>query len=362
VSPPAAAVPRPRPPEESDAPIRVAIVDDSAIARAVLARMVSAQSGLEVVAQARDAAEAVQMLAEIGADIILLDVEMPGETGLEALPAILAAGKGARVLIVSCLCERGAEATVEALARGAADTLPKPGVESFGGRYSAGLAERIRRLARPEPAAQPVVRPAAARLRPMPDARLACLAVGASTGGLHAIGDFLRALPPRLGAPILVTQHLPELFIPFFARQIEAAAGRTVRIAKDGLILRPDEIVLAPGDGHLALARHGSRVAVELDREAAASGCMPSVDVMLGAVARLYGRSGLGVVLSGMGRDGLAGARELVDRGGAVIVQDRASSAVWGMPRAIAEAGLASAVLAPGDLARRAALRAGGGA
>jgi two-component system chemotaxis response regulator CheB len=191
----------------------------------------------------------------------------------------------------------------------------------------------------------------------MPEARLACLAVGASTGGLGAIADVLRALPPRIGVPLLVTQHLPDLFMPFFARQIEAAAGRPVRIAEDGLALRPDEVVLAPGDAHLGLVREGSRVAVALDRAPAASGCMPSVDVMLRSLALVYGRGGLGVVLSGMGRDGLAGAGELVERGGAVIVQDRVSSAVWGMPRAVAEAGLASAVLAPTDLARRIALR-----
>jgi two-component system chemotaxis response regulator CheB len=355
VSPPAAAAARPRPTEpRAAAPIRVAIVDDSAIARAVLARMVSSQPGLEVVAQARDSAEAVRVLPGAAADIILLDVEMPGETGLEALPAILAAGQGAKVLIVSCLCERGAAATVEALARGAADTLPKPGVENFGGRFSAVLAERIRHIARPEPAVAAVL---PLRLRPMPEARLGCLAVGASTGGLVAIADFLRALPPRIGVPLLVTQHLPDLFMSFFARQIEAASGRPVRIAEDGLALHPDEIVLAPGNAHLGLEREGGRIAVALDRTPVSSGCMPSVDIMLRSVALVYGGAGLGIVLSGMGRDGLAGAGELVERGGGVIVQDRVSSAVWGMPRAIAEAGLASAVLAPTDLARRAALR-----
>ena len=355
-----AAAARPRPPEErSAAPIRVAIVDDSAIARAVLGRMVSSQSGLEVVVEARDAAEAVRLLPAARAEIVLLDVEMPGESGLEALPAILAAAGGARVLIVSCLCESGAAATVEALARGAADTLPKPGVESFGGRFSTVLAERIRSLARPGERREPTVADGAFDLRAMPRGTLGCLAVGASTGGLHAIAGFLEALPSGIGAPLLVTQHLPDTFMPFFARQIEAASGRRVRIARDGMALHADEILLAPGDAHLGLARNGTQVAVALRRERAASGCMPSVDVMLADVAAVYGRGGLGVVLSGMGRDGLAGARELVGRGGAVIVQDRASSAVWGMPRAIAEAGLASAVLGPAELARRSASRAG---
>ncbi|HEY0414400.1 MAG TPA: chemotaxis protein CheB [Allosphingosinicella sp.] len=359
MSPPAAAAPRPRPfEEESVAPIRVAVVDDSAIARAVLSRMIASQPGLEVVAQAKDAEEALRVLSAVRTDVILLDVEMPGASGIEALPDIIAAGRGAKVLVVSCLCESGAEAAVAALARGAADTLPKPGVENFGGRFSAVLAERIRRLARPEPPAPPAARPPF-RLRPMPEGRLGCLAVGASTGGLHAITDYLKALPPRIGAPLLVTQHLPGLFMPFFARQIETAAGRPTRIAEDGLVLAADEVVLAPGDAHIGLEQRGSRVVVALDRAAAASGCLPSVDVMLGAVASVYGRSGLGVVMSGMGRDGLAGSGALAERGGAVIVQDRDSSAVWGMPRGIAEAGLASAVLPPAGLARRTALRLG---
>jgi len=361
VSPAVAAAARPRPPEERrSGPIRVAIVDDSAIARAVLGRMVSSQPGIEVVAEARDAAEAVRLLPAARAEIVLLDVEMPGESGLEALPAILAAAGGARVLVVSCLCERGAASSVEALARGAADTLPKPGVESFGGRFSTVLAERIRTLARPRrlPSREPGV--GAFELRPMPEGRLGCLALGASTGGLHAIAGFLAALPPRIGAPLLVTQHLPETFMPFFARQIEAASGRPVRIAGDGIDLRSDEILLAPGDAHLALVRDGARVSVALRREPAASGCMPSVDVMLASVAAVYGRGGLGIVLSGMGRDGLSGARALVERGGAVFVQDRASSAVWGMPGAIAQAGLASAVLPPPELGRRSAQRGGG--
>lgn len=358
MSPTVAAAARPRPPEESrSGPIRVAIVDDSAIARAVLGRMVSSQPGIEVVAEARDAAEAVRLLPAAKAEIVLLDVEMPGESGLEALPAILAAAGGARVLVVSCLCERGAASSVEALARGAADTLPKPGVESFGGRFSTVLAERIRTLARPQRSSSPQLRAGAIELRPMPEARLACLAVGASTGGLHAIAGFLAALPPRIGAPLLVTQHLPETFMPFFARQIEAAAGRPVRIASDGADLRPDEILLAPGNAHLALVRDGGRVTVALRREAAASGCMPSVDVMLESVATVFGRGGRGIVLSGMGRDGLSGARALVEKGGAMLVQDRESSAVWGMPGAIAMAGLASAVLAPPELGRRSAQR-----
>jgi two-component system chemotaxis response regulator CheB len=322
------------------------IVDDSQVARAVLSRMLAACPDFEIVATASDAGEALRLLPSTAVDVVLLDVEMPGESGLEALPEIVRLGRGARVLIVSSFCDGDADAAVQALAPGAAETLSKPGAEAFSGRFSEVLAERLRRMGRREAPAEPA--PAGRG-----EAKLGCLAVGASTGGLHAVTALLSALPARIGAPILITQHLPAVFVPFFARQVEAASGRTVRIAEDGLELRAEEIVLAPGDAHIRLEQRGARVLVRLDRSAAASGCVPSVDVMLDSVAATYGRAALGVMLSGMGRDGLAGSRELVARGGAMLAQDRQSCAVWGMPRVVVEAGLACAVLPPAEIAGR---------
>jgi two-component system chemotaxis response regulator CheB len=329
------------------------IVDDSQVARAVLTRMLGAFPDFEIVATAGDAAEALRLLAATPVDIVLLDVEMPGESGLQALPEIVRLGRGARVLIVSAFCDGAAAAAVGALAPGAAETLPKPGAEALNGRFSEVLADRLRRMGRsgsePE-AAAPAVRA---------DAKLGCLAVGASTGGLNAVTALLTALPARIGAPILITQHLPAVFVPFFAKQVEAASGRTTRIAEDGLELRAEEVILAPGDAHIRLEQKGARVFVRLDRSAAPIGCLPSVDVMLDAVAGTYGRSALGVMLSGMGRDGLAGSREIVARGGSMIAQDRQSCAVWGMPRVVVEAGLACAVLPPAGLAAEVAARIG---
>ncbi|HYW16359.1 MAG TPA: chemotaxis protein CheB [Allosphingosinicella sp.] len=323
------------------------IVDDSQVARAVLSRMLGAFPDFEIVATAGDASEALRLLAFTPVDIVLLDVEMPGESGLEALPEIVRQGRGARVLIVSSFCDGAADSAVGALPRGSAETLSKPGAEAFGGRFSEVLAERLRRMGRREAAP-----------RPEPSgARLGCLAVGASTGGLHAVAALLGALPARIGAPILITQHLPAAFVPFFARQVEAASGRTARIAEDGLELRPEEIVIAPGDAHIRLEQKGARVIVKLDREPAASGCIPSVDVMLDSVAAAYGASAFGIMLSGMGRDGLAGSRELVARGGTLMAQDRQSCAVWGMPKVVVEAGLACAVLPPAELAAQVAAR-----
>ena len=358
---PTAAAGAPRP---AEAPIRLMIVDDSQIARAVLSRMLSNHKDFEVVALASNAREALDTLKTLRVDIVLLDVEMPGTTGLDALPEILRLGAGARVLIVSSLAEDGAEATVKALALGAADTLPKPGAGNFGGRFSDVLAERLRRIGRASGRADATLGPpapaAALSLRPMPAARLGCLALGASTGGLHAIGEFLRALPPRIGAPILITQHLPPVFMPFFARQIEAASGRSSRVAEEDMVLQSEQILIAPGEAHLGLERVGSTVRVRLTRTAASSGCLPSVDPMLWSVSETYAQNALAVIFSGMGRDGLVGSARLVDRGGAVLAQDMRSSAVWGMPRAIAEAGLAAAVAGPAELARRVASRVEG--
>jgi two-component system chemotaxis response regulator CheB len=344
------------------------VVDDSATARAVLSRMISNHKDFEVVALAGSAEEALDALALTCVDVVLLDVEMPGTTGLDVLPEILRKGRGARVLMVSSLCEDGAEATVRALSLGAADTLPKPGTEAFGGRFSEVLADRLRRI-RPLPRPTSLSRRASLStervsgcLRNMPDTRLACLALGASTGGLHALSEFLRALPARIGAPILVTQHLPGVFMPLFTRQIETASGRPAHVAEDGQALEAEQIFVAPGDAHIGLERIGSRVQVKLSRAPASSDCMPSVDSMFWAVSEIYGKRGLGIVFSGMGRDGLVGSARIVDRGGAVFVQNQQTSAVWGMPRAVAEAGLASAMLSPVELARRVAARAEGGA
>lgn len=346
--------------------IRLMIVDDSMVARAVLTRMLEADGGFEIAAVAGTAEDAIEALGQVCVDIILLDLEMPGAGGLKSIPGILERARGAKVMIVSSLAEEGAEETVAALALGAADTLPKPGTGRFNGRFSEVLMAKLRALGRAENQEAPPVRFAAqatavaAPLRAMASDPLRLVAIGASTGGIHALSSFFQALPPRIGVPILVTQHLPAPFMSVFARQLSAAAGREAIVAEDGLRLLADRIVIAPGDAHLTVEINGGRLVARLVRNRSASGCLPSVDPMLASVGALLGPQALGIVLTGMGRDGLEGAMALIGAGGSVIVQDESSSAVWGMPRAVADAGLACAVLPPAKIARRVAARAEG--
>jgi two-component system chemotaxis response regulator CheB len=338
------------------------IVDDSMVARAVLSRMIEADPAFEIAAVASTAEDAIEALGECSVDIVLLDLEMPGAGGLKSIPRILAAGAGAKVMIVSSLAEDGAEHTVAALALGATDTMPKPGTGRFNGKFSEILVSRLKALgyaasdgAGPGYASR--AKGPQAPLRAMPADPIGIVAIGASTGGIHALGSLFNALPRRIGVPILVTQHLPMPFMPVFARQLGAIAHRSAVVAEDGMPLIADQITVAPGDAHLSLDASKEGAIVRLTHGRASSGCMPSVDPMFAAVGAIYGDKALGVVLTGMGRDGVEGASRLVSCGGSVIAQDEASCAVWGMPRAILEAGLASAILPPDKIARRIASR-----
>ncbi|HJP67656.1 MAG TPA: chemotaxis-specific protein-glutamate methyltransferase CheB [Sphingomicrobium sp.] len=335
------------------------IVDDSTVARAVLSRMVESDPAFEITGVAASAEAAIEALRECRVDIVVLDLEMPGAGGLKSIPRIIAAAAGAKVMIVSSLAEDGAEQTVAALALGAADTMPKPGTGRFNGRFSEILLGKLKALgyASVEPIPTRPKTGGAHALRTMAVDPIGVLAIGASTGGIHALGMLFGALPNRIGVPILVTQHLPIPFMSVFARQMGTIAHRETLVAEDGMVLLPDRIFLAPGDAHLTVEPNADRVVVRLLHGKSSSGCLPSVDPMLASVGAVYGRGALGVVLTGMGRDGVEGASRLVACGGSILAQDEASCAVWGMPRAILEAGLACALLPPEKIARRIASR-----
>ena len=350
-------------PETGQRRIRLLIVDDSAVARAVLSRMILQNPAFEIVDAVSSATAALARLDEIAVDVILLDIEMPGRTGISALPELIARSGGARVMIVSALAEDGAAATVEALTLGAADTLAKPGRGSFGGKFAEILCDRLLRLGRSSPAqAAPRQRAEGGHVQPAPRrmdlGRVECVAIGASTGGLHAIAEFFKHLPRVFPAPILITQHLPPVFMPFFARQLEGSTGRRALVVRDGMALEPATIHIAPGEAHLCLDRRGDRVSVRLSRIKSVSGCLPSVDPMFASVAAAYGDRAIGVVLSGMGRDGTIGAADLIAAGAELLAQDVETSVVWGMPGSVAKAGLASGVMTPAAIARHVGQRA----
>lgn len=345
------------------AAIRVMIVDDSLTVRTIFKRMVESDPALVITGTASSAESAIAQLGQTPADVVLLDLEMPGIGGLDALPAILATPGQPQVLVVSSLTMDGAEHTLAALQMGAADTLLKPRPGGFTEDYRAALLGKIRALgSRPAEAgsdAEPVMprapevaappsfaRPGLSRRMRRPEV----VAIGASTGGIHALGLMLRQLGRDFDVPLLITQHLPASFMPVFARQIEAACGRPAEIAEDGLALTPGRIIIAPGHGHIVVRRGGAtgQLVTRISTEPAASGCTPSVDPMLASLAEACEGRALGVILSGMGRDGVIGAKALVDAGGTIYAQDADTSAVWGMPGAVARAGLAS-IIAPPD-------------
>jgi two-component system chemotaxis response regulator CheB len=342
-------------------PVRVLVVDDSPTVRAVFTRLIGEEDDLALAAAEDSAERALVAMARCEPDVILLDLDMPGMGGLDAIPRMIEISAPARILVVSSLTVRGAEHTLAALSLGAADTLAKPAPGQFDKEYRATLLRKIRLLGRVAKRARVKSSVPAQPLRPAAKVAPHLLAIGASTGGIHALGQLLGSLTERVKVPILITQHLPSSFMEAFVRQLRAASGRGAAVAHEGMALLPGQIIVAPGDAHMTIAASPQGVTViRLEDGPVASGCRPSVDPMFNSCASLLGPHAMGVVLSGMGRDGADGAARIVAAGGTILAQDAASSAVWGMPGAVAGAGLASAILPPDQIAARIVSSMGG--
>lgn len=329
---------------------RVLIIDDSAVARAAMSRFVLSSGRFELAGALADAPRALSFLVHETVDLIVLDLEMPHQSGIEALPQLLAISRGARVLIVSSAAAEGAEVTMRSLALGAADTLVKPSAGAFASRFGDTLLARLDLLAQPSATTDLPKRsePASASLQAL---AFDAIAIGASTGGIHALASLLAEVPPGVSQPIFITQHLPPAFSSYFAAQVSISARRPAALAEERGRVRPGHVGIAPGTAHLiATPLPDGGAGTRLSQVPTATGNLPSVDPMFASLASVYGPRLLAIVLSGMGRDGLEGARAVRDAGGTVLVQDRATSVVWGMPGAVATAGLAQAVLTPKEI------------
>ena len=332
--------------------IKVMVVDDSLTIRTIFSRIVNSDPQLTVIGDAGTAEKALMMLRAMPADVIMLDLEMPGMGGIEALPKIRETCPDAQVLVISALTDDGAEHTLTALSMGAADTMLKPMPGKFNDEYKQLLTEKIYALgglhSSDKPGIAPIPQQAPGSLKRTKSGKI--LAIGASTGGIHSMNLVLSKLPPSFMSPILITQHLPASFISVFARQIAAASGRETLVADEGMNIAAGKIYIAPGQAHMTVRRRGNGFATGLDYSPSKSGCNPSVDPMLHSLCDATDGHATALILSGMGRDGVYGATHLFEQGGTVLAQDQESSAVWGMPRAVAEAGITSAIARPEDM------------
>lgn len=326
--------------------LRVLVVDDSLVVRSAVEKIFADRTDVIIAAKASNIRVALAYLEDNMVDVILLDHEMPGRNGLDALPDVLTACHGARVIMLSGYCAEGSQNAVQALANGASDVILKPGIGDYRTEFSRNLVDRVLRLgSRASKRSQ-----TAAPLHSIsPDFQLRCIGIGASTGGIPALSTLLKGTQLKLNVPILLTQHLPTDFMHHFAAQLARASELPVDIARHGERLRNNHVYIAPGGHNLLCAprpRGGVEAVISEERDASMQS-LPAIDPMFRAMAASYGSGALGIVLTGMGRDGTEGARAIVDAGGAVIVQDQDSAVIWGMPGSVSKAGLAAAVLPP---------------
>ncbi len=370
--------------QRDDAKIRVMLVDDSPIIRGMNARILDKVTSVEIVASVSNGELAVKRMEQGGVDIIVLDIEMPVMDGLTAIPLLLEQDRNVKILMSSTLTQRGAEVSLRALELGAADFIPKPtSVTSAEGRnavdeYRRDIVEKVLNLgaaalkdkrdakgaaspaaapsasAASTPAPPPAVAPAKPRpslvfdqSKPAPKV----LAIGSSTGGPQALLQVFRNLGGALNCPVLITQHMPPHFTEILAKHIGDVSKMPCREAIDGEILEAGRVYVAPGDYHMIVETDGTQVKISLNQNPPENFCRPAVDPLFRSVAECFGKRALCIVLTGMGRDGAAGAKVVAEAGGSVVAQDEETSVVWGMPGATFATGVCSAVLPISDIA-----------
>jgi len=350
--------------------LRVMVVDDSLVMRGLITRMINDDpTAIEVVATVSNGQLAVDRARTGDLDIVVLDIEMPVMDGITALPQLLAIDRKLVVIMASSLTTRNAEMSLKALAAGAKDYVPKPSSVTPGAGaadFKRDLLEKIRALGlryrrnapsgplAPVGASSPTPpnKTTGFRLRPVALAKPQALAIGTSTGGPNALLHVLKGIPGPLKVPAFITQHMPPTFTGLLADNISRETGHRCTEARHGEVVVPGRIFLAPGDYHMTIARDGAQVVIQLNQNEKENFCRPAVDPMLRSLAEVYQRNILVAILTGMGQDGLNGSEAIVKVGGNVVAQDEASSVVWGMPGAVAKAGLCCAVVPLPQMAR----------
>jgi two-component system, chemotaxis family, protein-glutamate methylesterase/glutaminase len=354
-------------------PLRVMVVDDSVVIRGLISRWIASEPDMIVAASLRTGLDAVNQVERVNPDVAVLDIEMPELDGISALPLLLAKKRNLIIIMASTLTRRNAEISFRALSLGASDYIPKPEstrVVTAAEIFHHDLIQRIRSLgakvrraasassplAAPNQIREALPRPAVAHpellRREFGRQAPRALLIGSSTGGPQALMTLMTELGPVIDRfPVLITQHMPPTFTTILAEHLARSSHRPAHEAVHGEIVKPGQIYVAPGGRHMRVTRHGADVVIALDDGPPVNFCKPAVDPLFTSGIDVWQGGVLALVLTGMGSDGMRGGKQVVAAGGNVIAQDEASSVVWGMPGAVANAGICAAVLPLGQIA-----------
>jgi len=348
--------------------LRVMVVDDSVVIRGMISRWIAAEPDMEVAASLRTGLDAVNQLERINPDVAVLDIEMPDLDGISALPRLLAKKRDLIIIMASTLTRRNAEISFKALSLGASDYIPKPestreatAAETFHHdliQKIRHLGAKVRRTVSATAHASPTLAPVLAReaARPVAQTQLMrrpfsmlaprVLLIGSSTGGPQALMSLVTEIGPVIDRfPVLITQHMPPTFTTILAEHLARSSRRPAREAIDGEIVKAGQIYLAPGGRHMRVVRHCGDAAIALDDGPPVNFCKPAVDPLFTSAIDVWQGGVMSLILTGMGSDGMRGGKDIVAAGGSVIAQDEATSVVWGMPGAAANAGICAAIL-----------------